>query len=236
MRGKPANTASFMLTVRIIPARAGQTIGCGSSVPARPDHPRACGANEHGQADGHPHVGSSPRVRGKPLDAGLPFQLVRIIPARAGQTNMDRQMATLMSDHPRACGANLLPTRTMPFASGSSPRVRGKPVVETIHVDLPRIIPARAGQTPSPVSARTSRTDHPRACGANGQIKVHFNDSFGSSPRVRGKLALEPIPDRRDRIIPARAGQTVSVSWTGVASTDHPRACGANSPILCENS
>ena len=113
-------------------------------------------------------------------------------------------------------------------ASGSSPRVRGKPSGRTQGLEQCRIIPARAGQTG--LRSPTSRPwpDHPRACGANCGIDIANTQADGSSPRVRGKLRLEQFLRARDRIIPARAGQTEALEVEPVHSADHPRACGAN--------
>ena len=48
MRGKLTANAVIRLTMRIIPAHAGQTWRADASTTACPDHPRACGANELG--------------------------------------------------------------------------------------------------------------------------------------------------------------------------------------------
>ena len=88
-------------------------------------------------------------MRGKRARHHVRHYAVRIIPAHAGQTNMDRQMATLMSDHPRACGANYRHHFATGVQPGSSPRMRGKPPGEYTETLGNRIIPAHAGQTAS---------------------------------------------------------------------------------------
>ena len=192
------------------------------------DHPRACGANFSISPVSMGRPGSSPRVRGKRKLAGRPIQHVRIIPARAGQTRRFFHVIIRCTDHPRACGANHRRRRQQGQEGGSSPRVRGKLRRAVPMQSGLRIIPARAGQTRSYVRASAAAPDHPRACGANGQIKVHFNDSFGSSPRVRGKLGARSGQPAWSRIIPARAGQTLLCSVFCIHVADHPRACGAN--------
>ena len=147
VRGKLARSAQVGHGVRIIPARAGQTVRPVCAMPSSPDHPRACGANVGECCLAQFQSGSSPRVRGKPRPTSCPGTYDRIIPARAGQTFVGRGMQCSGTDHPRACGANPMLLSSMPYQSGSSPRVRGKPVIQRVHVDLPRIIPARAGQT-----------------------------------------------------------------------------------------
>ena len=91
-----------------------------------------------------------------------------------------------------------------------------------------RIIPARAGPTPSPCGGNATRSDHPRSCGANPlRVKVS-SEACGSSPLVRGQRDGRFARSRGPRIIPARAGPT---SWDLLSSRttpDHPRSCGAN--------
>ena len=155
-----------------------------------------------------------------------------IIPARAGQTNIQARRFHLFPDHPRACGANLDASSSQTARNGSSPRVRGKPGrgfdMEFEH----RIIPARAGQTLTCHSQSFGVPDHPRACGANEGRGSDARIGAGSSPRVRGKPRAKTCRRLEGRIIPARAGQTLTRPSDGVEGTDHPRACGANSAVF----
>ena len=152
----------------------------------------------------------------------------RIIPARAGQTNIESTLRYRRTDHPRACGANDHPTCGKVSENGSSPRVRGKHRMADALMAVPRIIPARAGQTCSGSGSRRAGTDHPRACGANAWSPAYGKQDAGSSPRVRGKRSRSCPPRTRRRIIPARAGQTPREWHQLIAGADHPRACGAN--------
>ena len=111
------------------------------------DHPRACGANFRPVSRGCSRFGSSPRVRGKRCKLRQLKQQIRIIPARAGQTNIESTLRYRRTDHPRACGANDHPTCGKVSENGSSPRVRGKPDASSRNGRSVRIIPARAGQT-----------------------------------------------------------------------------------------
>ena len=132
----------------------------------------------------------------------------RIIPARAGQTMPLLKASALLSDHPRACGANIGGRVPGDVPAGSSPRVRGKQSGRWRPASRRRIIPARAGQTITDVKTNLGRTDHPRACGANVRVQISQTLIEGSSP--------------------ARAGQTVLLFEIQPGDTDHPRACGAN--------
>ena len=107
MRGKQTGSPDLADSVRIIPAHAGQTWGpCREDGP-EPDHPRACGANSPTSPSTGRHNGSSPRMRGKQVPHDMPCRALRIIPAHAGQTRRVERAAFLITDHPRACGANV---------------------------------------------------------------------------------------------------------------------------------
>ena len=131
-------------------------------------------------------------------------------------------------DHPRACGANVHTAYQLRFPAGSSPRMRGKRLHDRCHRQRGRIIPAHAGQTPSPAPPCCCSADHPRACGANHNRVVVLPDSAGSSPRMRGKPYFHQEAEDGRRIIPAHAGQTCVLWLLPSVSADHPRACGAN--------
>ena len=106
VRGKLEACRSGDHAGRIIPARAGQTCPCGKADYCHPDHPRACGANSANGTNAVSHFGSSPRVRGKRQRTDRKERQQRIIPARAGQTDIHGRQQRFRSDHPRACGAN----------------------------------------------------------------------------------------------------------------------------------
>ncbi len=207
MRGKRQMATLMSSTQRIIPAHAGQTSRRNSSCYRQPDHPRACGANEHVRFLVGLRHGSSPRMRGKRYQRPPPPRQRRIIPAHAGQTppsttrdicrpdhpracgaNAARLAPVVFHpDHPRACGANAAVRRSFMIPSGSSPRMRGKHRIIVGAKMEPRIIPAHAGQTIVPRHPRTMCPDHPRACGANLESNASSCCATGSSPRMRGK-------------------------------------------------
>ena len=106
--------------------------------------------------------------------------------------------------------------------------MRGKPRQVQSSGTPVRIIPARAGQTRTTGRPSPPATDHPRACGANLTGGRPDDTVGGSSPRVRGKLGSGALNELNERIIPARAGQTIQASAPEAYAPDHPRACGAN--------
>ena len=169
-------------------------------------------------------------MRGKP-DAQGSFVCPRgITPARAGKTTIRTINKIDQSDHPRACGENALMSPLAALNDGSPPRVRGKPRRTAPAMALSRITPARAGKTIVPPFNGGTRPDHPRACGEN--FPVHFDAPAvkGSPPRVRGKPIQARVVECKNRITPARAGKTRPGALRSTPYSDHPRACGENSP------
>ena len=149
MRGKPRLCTAAISALRIIPAHAGQTCGGRRGPACSADHPRACGANIGVDVSDAFGCGSSPRMRGKLPCARSGRRLRRIIPAHAGQTGERPSNARPLADHPRACGANLQLVEGFGGSFfGSSPRMRGKLLNCATPVEILRIIPAHAGQTP----------------------------------------------------------------------------------------
>ena len=156
----------------------------------------------------NPSDGSSPRMRGKRQAHSFAQSPLRIIPAHAGQTESSSNPSRFRSDHPRACGANWTSTSCLRRLPGSSPRMRGKHGQFVVSHVCCRIIPAHAGQTPGVFEYLTFKSDHPRACGANGFRSLIESHNSGSSPRMRGKLLFCCLLLSLLRIIPAHAGQT----------------------------
>ena len=126
-------------------------------------------------------------MRGKPVVFPRGRGNRRIIPAHAGQTPVAGAGGIPATDHPRACGANLSEHFRVSTDYGSSPRMRGKQSVLLENGFDGRIIPAHAGQTSVLRVVPTYCTDHPRACGANGDTAHALVEPCGSSPRMRGK-------------------------------------------------
>ena len=133
-----------------------------------------------------------------------------------------------ISDHPRACGENFPHLLTLHHNLGSPPRMRGKLNPRKYFTRKARITPAHAGKTSAGHKPRASIKDHPRACGENLCVPVTSQFSFGSPPRMRGKLIAAAERAAQERITPAHAGKTSLLSSLCVSMADHPRACGEN--------
>ena len=92
------------------------------------------------------------------------------------------------------------------------------------------IIPAYAGNTMYITHFLMPDWDHPRVCGEHTVFDVFFDTVSGSSPRMRGTRGGAAEPSRPVGIIPAYAGNTLSIGWSSTAVRDHPRVCGEHLP------
>ncbi|ERH14503.1 hypothetical protein HMPREF1549_03446 [Actinomyces johnsonii F0510] len=207
-RGLRPSRARTGHSERIIPARAGFTASTwkpcrwigdhprsrgftGRHVTHRSlstDHPRSRGVYRRTRGHSGSSRGSSPlarglhdQVRGRGADRG-------IIPARAGFTQASRTPSTASTDHPRSRGVYTDGRGGHWEYRGSSPLARGLPDPGHGWVNELRIIPARAGFTPSAPSPLHSCTDHPRSRGVYPPSRFSTPVPAGSSPLARGLL------------------------------------------------
>ena len=131
----------------LIPACAGKTLIVSVLSSARQAHPRVCGENAPGRIDRRLGDGSSPRVRGKRGVVGDFAGFRGLIPACAGKTIERARHRCAGRAHPRVCGENAFATGNIFTATGSSPRVRGKPRTNSRGQGKFGLIPACAGKT-----------------------------------------------------------------------------------------
>ena len=187
-RGLPGLDEGGSDVERIIPARAGFTAPSGRRSPPAWDHPRSRGVYIRLT---HPH----PRSTGSsPLARGLPWSH-----HHAGDRG---------GDHPRSRGVYFGLDPDSPVTGGSSPLARGLPPSRRPPRVRGRIIPARAGFTPSSSPTNRSRPDHPRSRGVYRTGRLAHGDLSGSSPLARGLPVVDRPGRVGGRIIPARAGFT----------------------------
>ena len=187
-RGLPIGAARMICSSRIIPARAGFTGKLCVEGVADADHPRSRGVYEDDGDDGGIDAGSSPLARG--LQARLKKDRIpcRIIPARAGFTNLLYQARQDGRDHPRSRGVYVGVHGDVLEEAGSSPLARGLLGAKDALIKAAGIIPARAGFTGTSATRPPTRP--------------------GSSPLARGLPLSNSVPFPLIRIIPARAGFT----------------------------
>ncbi len=171
-------------------------------------------------------IGSSPRLRGTLLRARKSCELMRFIPAPAGNTCSAPEIRTWQPVHPRACGEHDVRKPDPRVFAGSSPRLRGTQWECIARHLMLRFIPAPAGNTAIARSVMCLSSVHPRACGEHC-VATGFRVTIGgSSPRLRGTRGRCRYQGRLRRFIPAPAGNTIQVRSTIYPRAVHPRACG----------
>ena len=211
-RGLPGGRGQERVADRIIPARAGFT--------PEDDHALPYGG------------GSSPLARGLRGLRGPSVGGLGIIPARAGFTKSRSRARRPCADHPRSRGVYAGPLHRSGHHRGSSPLARGLPEEFIGAVKLPRIIPARAGFTPTGPGKHAATWDHPRSRGVYVHVHNSQQSECGSSPLARGLHSLKNLQDSKPGIIPARAGFTNAEQKVGEEAWDHPRSRGVYSLYL----
>ncbi len=130
-------------------------------------YPRVCGGNYRPIDSPTEENGLSPRVRGKLPTEALGRELMRSIPACAGETFVWRFFDTHLQVYPRVCGGNVYSPRERHRRLGLSPRVRGKRQHDDCVLADARSIPACAGETKSTMGKVSTRKVYPRVCGGN---------------------------------------------------------------------
>ena len=190
------------------------------------DHPRSRGVYSGRCGVAWGPFGSSPLARGLLDTARLDKPDLRIIPARAGFTLPRTAHRLPTGDHPRSRGVY---ERVIVFThsrKGSSPLARGLRGDRVAHRAHVGIIPARAGFTPERPRRGRPAGDHPRSRGVYWMRMSPFHRKVGSSPLARGLLTFEDDSMDKRRIIPARAGFTLTRQRPSDSRTDHPRSRG----------
>ena len=165
-------------------------------------------------------------MRGIQADWYMRLYKKRIIPAHAGNTAKNFDDFYRSQDHPRSCGEYHDWSRQTCHHRGSSPLMRGIPTSKLATLNVPRIIPAHAGNTTKFENGKLIMEDHPRSCGEYLDIDDLPVYLQGSSPLMRGILNRETVSQYESRIIPAHAGNTTQRPVDLIIFQDHPRSCG----------
>ena len=146
-RGTPADKNGLRRYGRLIPARAGNTHVFVHRIQGQPAHPRSRGEHRHNEYVLRGIPGSSPLARGTLSVGAVLFSLLRLIPARAGNTGVFYFFTAPTPAHPRSRGEHSMRIPPRADTAGSSPLARGTPCSWCSCIGVFRLIPARAGNT-----------------------------------------------------------------------------------------
>ena len=124
-RGTRSPAAPLHRNARLIPARAGNTTRASPSLVPSSAHPRSRGEHQLLDLCRSRNYGSSPLARGTLIALIGSVLVLRLIPARAGNTPGLSPPRRQWSAHPRSRGEHVLLKSGSVFDSGSSPLARG---------------------------------------------------------------------------------------------------------------
>ena len=116
---------------RLIPARAGNTVAREMSAHLTGAHPRSRGEHVCSSEPAARKDGSSPLARGTLLRRELRRAVIRLIPARAGNTSSRHSALNLPRAHPRSRGEHINYSNGKKYLVGSSPLARGTRLAST---------------------------------------------------------------------------------------------------------
>ena len=229
MRGTPSGILLSTRNHRFIPAYAGN-----ASLQCQPAertavHPRVCGERIGLPCVVTVDLGSSPRMRGTLSMVDSLSAISRFIPAYAGNAASRATTFNSFSVHPRVCGERRASCPKIRNPDGSSPRMRGTHRRRSSRAPRWRFIPAYAGNASPMASPTRSTTVHPRVCGERPEGRRKSVIQAGSSPRMRGTLALVKERAIGQRFIPAYAGNASGKARSRGGAAVHPRVCGERS-------
>ena len=189
-------------------------------------YPRGCGGAASGVADGAPHEGLSPRVRGSQAAAECGGAVLGSIPAGAGEPAPHRPARAPARVYPRGCGGAQWPPMWSLTAWGLSPRVRGSRCSPGLAADRSWSIPAGAGEPCRCARCSPGRRVYPRGCGGAQCQCRPSGRRWGLSPRVRGSQDMGRAARRFTGSIPAGAGEPPAPSPPSADPWVYPRGCG----------
>ena len=226
-RGTPISYPYRSLSVRFIPAYAGNALPSDRLVFPRAVHPRIRG--ERRGLSGSPFFppGSSPHTRGTQHKPQRPWFGTRFIPAYAGNACLLSQQLPDVPVHPRIRGErdgcfqlNARDRRFIPAYAGNArlsadrqgrpsvhPRIRGeRGSMFSVGRSCGGSSPHTRG-TPTPGACWScSRAVHPRIRGERARLNRRVSAHAGSSPHTRGTHHDVCHAGIRRRFIPAYAG------------------------------
>ena len=150
----------------------------------------------------------------------------RLIPARAGNTDVLADFVFGNAAHPRSRGEHFPSVVFLWGTCGSSPLARGTRNLRLVAMSSRRLIPARAGNTIGAGGGWQWRAAHPRSRGEHRPCRWIRSSTCGSSPLARGTLQAARCTHDSSRLIPARAGNTTKEVNMSCCMPAHPRSRG----------
>ncbi len=173
MRERPYKCISFLCSSGITPAYAGKTSYSLCLLASSWDHPRVCGKDKWKGGCEVCCGGSPPRMRERLITGAREYQYIGITPAYAGKTPFATPFKSMIWDHPRVCGKDVISAVIIYRGKGSPPRMRERPGESAVASVIHRITPAYAGKTLEALTYMMHKWDHPRVCGKDAVTPMY---------------------------------------------------------------
>ena len=170
--------------------------------------------------------GSSPHARGTRLRVLHGLDVLRFIPACAGNAWLRSMRCRPSSVHPRMRGERQFWADSGRRRYGSSPHARGTPHGIRWFENPIRFIPACAGNAERSSGLCGQQTVHPRMRGERCVAYFTASRAVGSSPHARGTLRFGQPHACGQRFIPACAGNAHRERREREHHAVHPRMRG----------
>ena len=208
---------------RFIPAGAGNTCQQHRHLWQPAVYPRWRGEHCRAPTTCNPATGLSPLARGTLLNELSDFDVLRFIPAGAGNTDYFQRQAFERAVYPRWRGEHIEHCGAAGGNYGLSPLARGTRMLSVVMPFSARFIPAGAGNTPRQASYAVVEAVYPRWRGEHKLFLIRPTIIDGLSPLARGTLAARTTDRIPARFIPAGAGNTAGVGSRGYHGPVYPR-------------
>ena len=171
---------------RSIPAHAGEPAS--AAYRRRPSrvYPRPRGGTGSQQPQNIPRDGLSPPTRGNPINGAAGIEILRSIPAHAGEPLQFEFGANDVRVYPRPRGGTLTAPSLSTFCAGLSPPTRGNRRSSACRWFRRRSIPAHAGEPRTPRCSCRSLEVYPRPRGGTMWRVNCQPPAVGLSPPTRG--------------------------------------------------
>ena len=209
-----------------IPACAGEPLVVLPLALAVRVYPRVCGGTPDHINVATTRGGLSPRVRGNRMVSISTSYRKGSIPACAGEPRTPSAAGNAAGVYPRVCGGTVKEHRIKTPVSGLSPRVRGNRLPKSPARTPAGSIPACAGEPLGAMVGTGIMGVYPRVCGGTVLGLARLWAGQGLSPRVRGNPLQRQSTHRRQRSIPACAGEPPRRSPRACPPSVYPRVCG----------
>ena len=176
--------------------------------------------------------GLSPRVQGNLADKLAEMDLLRSIPACAGEPDRRSEGAGKAEVYPRVCRGTPSIIITSKSRAGLSPRVQGNLIHVDERVGRSRSIPACAGE-PGTHGIRERRARvYPRVCRGTSASPASAMAVLGLSPRVQGNPSPSLVAVVCKWSIPACAGEPLYGLLDAPDHAVYPRVCRGTPAFL----